>query len=138
MREVQSTGGKEAGGKQWNTKSPGLFFAVHKAHSFLLHIFPAEMASLVELHLFPIPQEHQLPVGGRAHNMEQQVFDPAILVLDVQEGKIQWLHETNGQRERTIHVKTRSMCSAWKTWIQRTGLVIHTSGVWGHFKKIGL
>lgn len=52
---VQRTDGEETGGKQQNAGSPGLFSAVHKTHFFLLHIFPTEVASLVELNLFSIP-----------------------------------------------------------------------------------
>lgn len=48
--------------------------------------------------------------------MEQQVFDPAILVLDIQEGKIQGLHCTNSKGEGIIHMKTRSVSSSWKTY----------------------
>lgn len=109
-------GREETGGKRENTESPGLFFAVHKAHFFLPHVFPAEVASLVELNLFSIPWEHELTVGRRAHHVEQEVFDPAILVLDIQEEEIQWLHWTNGQGEGAIHMKARSVSFAWKTY----------------------
>lgn len=113
---VQSTDGRVAGGKQQNAVSPGLFFAVHETHSFLLHIFPAKVASLVELNLFSIPWEHEVAIGGSAHHMEQEVFDPAILVLNIQEEKIQWLHWTNCKGEGTIHMKTRGVHFAWKTY----------------------
>lgn len=86
---------------------PGLFSAVHKTHSVLIHIRPAKMAGLVELDVLSVPGQHQLPVGGRAHHTELEVFQPATSLSDVQKGKIQWLHRTNGKGERTIHVKSR-------------------------------
>lgn len=101
--------------KTTNTESPGFFFAVHETHFFRIHIFPAKMAGLVELNLFSIPWEHQLTIGGSAHDMEQEVFHIAILVLNIQEGKIQGLHWTNCKGEGTIHMETRGVCFAWKT-----------------------
>lgn len=84
-------GWKEITGEE-QFSSPEFLSAVCKAHFLVIHICPAKMASLLQLNLFAIPREQQLTVGGRAHNVEQKIFHSAILVLDVQERKVQWLH----------------------------------------------
>lgn len=108
---------KEGGGGQVEKElegdnragSPELLFAVHKAHFLPIHIFPAKVASLLQLDLFAISWEQELTIGGRAYNVEQQIFHSAILVLDVQERKVQWLHWTDSKGQGAVHMKTRSV-----------------------------
>lgn len=88
---------KEGGGRDSRRRaglagSPGLLSAVDKAYFLCIDVFPAKVAGLFQLDLFAVSREQQLAIGGRADNVEQQVFHSAVLVLNVQERKVQGLH----------------------------------------------
>lgn len=72
--------------------SPELLSAMDKAYFLCIDVCPAKVAGLFQLDLFAVSREQQLTIGGRADNVEQQILHSPVLVLDVQERKVQGLH----------------------------------------------
>lgn len=74
--------------KQDFPRSPGLLFAVHKAHPPLPHVPAAEAAAVAQRHLPPVQQHHQAAGGGNAVHVELQLARGTARITLAQQGQV--------------------------------------------------